>query len=103
VDPVGQVVTFSVDRVWKGNVPDVVTIYNEQGESVSTRSSEAVTFERDRVYLVAAHRYPAENRMRFGINDADPNLLGTGACNAYQIVPTYVTEPVPGYPPSKSN
>ena len=41
--PVGQVVTFAVERVWKGNVPEVVTIYNEQGESAVTRSSEAVT------------------------------------------------------------
>ena len=36
--PVGQVVMFAVDRVWKGKVPEIVTIYNEQGESAVTRS-----------------------------------------------------------------
>ena len=101
--PVGQIVTFAVERVWKGEVPEVVTIYNQQGESAVTRSSEAVTFERERVYLVAAHRHTVEDRGRFDITSADPETLGTSACHAYQNAPTSITEKVPGYPPSRSN
>ena len=49
--------------------------YNQQGESAITRSSEAVTFERERVYLVAGYRHTAEDRSTFDITGAAPERV----------------------------
>jgi len=43
----GQIATFAVDRVWKGEITRTYTIYKEQGV-------EALTFERGKAYLVSA-------------------------------------------------
>jgi hypothetical protein len=52
---VGHVVTFDVQRVWKGSVTKRVSLYQ-------LNTSDAIEFSAGVAYLIAAYRLPPEQR-----------------------------------------
>src|SRR4051812_10439294 len=61
IDDVGvaETVTFDVERVWKGAVKKVTTIYRPRPARVSTTSVGATIFDRGNAYVVIADRLSA--------------------------------------------
>jgi hypothetical protein len=98
--PVGQEVTLKVDRVWKGDVTEVFTVYNKQGETENGRYAEAVTFELGKAYLVAAHLQTPVERGLFRLEPTEPPTYGTGPCDVHAGDAIAVLESVPGQRPA---
>jgi hypothetical protein len=91
----GQVITFDVDRVWKGNVSRSFVIYNyirpptitvipapagggiESG-LVGGTTPGSMLFRPSTRYIVVAHRFTALERQQFGL--ADIESFGVGPC-----------------------
>ena len=94
----GQVVTFDVDRVWKGVVAPVVVLYN----LTKPFPEEAVTFVPARRYLVAPHRLTNEERQQFSGIAVGPNALGTQGCDVYDPDNREILGTAAGYPPQRS-
>ena len=74
--PAGQIVTFDVDRVWKGRVSKTTVIHN-----LNVGADHETKFVRGERYLVTPHRQNAETRARFGISE--DGALGTSLCGVY--------------------
>ena len=78
---VGQVVTFSVSRVYKGHVGERVVVYYERdplapGEGIGG-------FRQAGSYLVLAYRQSAEQRHRFKLPPDGSESLEVPDCRAY--------------------
>jgi hypothetical protein len=76
VVPAGQIVTFDVDRVWKGRVLKTAVIHN-----FVVGADHETQFVRGERYLVAPHRQNAETRALFGTSE--DGALGTSLCGVY--------------------
>jgi hypothetical protein len=74
--PAGQIVTFEVDRVWKGRVSKTTVIHN-----LNVGADHETTFALGERHLVMPHRQNAAGRARFG-NDAR-EALGASLCSSY--------------------
>jgi hypothetical protein len=100
VVPAGQIVTFAVDRVYKGQVDAHVVVYNWQRSVVQ---EGVVTFELANRYLVLAHRQSPEERERFAMPIKGTETLGSQGCGAYPVEHgSYVQDILRGalgYPP----
>ena len=71
--PIGQIVTFTVDRVWKGDVPKLFTVYN-------LLQLESQTFQLGTRYLLHANRVgPLETEL-FGIEGNQQNRHTPPGC-----------------------
>src|SRR5688572_11405818 len=73
-----QIVTFDVERVWKGRVSRTLMIMNHY---TASENSESVAFVRGQHYLVFLSRLSPEQRVRFGVDASI--LFGTDACDAW--------------------
>jgi hypothetical protein len=100
VVPAGQIVTFAVDRVYKGQVDAHVVVYNWQRSVVQ---EGVVTFELANRYLVLAHRQSDEEREQFAMPIKGTETLGSQGCGAYPVEHgSYVQDILRGalgYPP----
>jgi hypothetical protein len=98
--PAGQIVTFAVGRVYKGQVAEHVVVYNCQHSAVQ---EGIVTFEVAKRYLVLAHRQTPEEREQFALPLKGRETLGNQGCDAYPVeLNSYVQDILrgaPGYPP----
>jgi hypothetical protein len=97
--PAGQLVTFAVERVYKGQVDEHVVVYNWQHPSVLER---IVTFEAAKRYLVLPHRQSAEERRQFDLTVEGSKTLGSSGSDAYRVESSYVQDILhraPGYLP----
>jgi hypothetical protein len=66
--PDGQIVTFRVTRVWKGDAGPAVVIYSWlPRENRNSESGFDVPFEAGQEYLVSAHRHSRAEREAFGL------------------------------------
>jgi hypothetical protein len=74
----GEIVTFDVLRVWKGQVPDRITVYNRR------IGVEWLSFVRGKSYFVDAYRLGAQERTAFGLSESGPLTYGTGFCDAHE-------------------
>jgi hypothetical protein len=74
--PAGQIVTFEVDRVWKGRVSKTTVIHN-----LIVGADHETKFVHGERYLVTPHRQNAETRARFGV--IEDGTLGTSLCGVY--------------------
>src|SRR5687767_1299165 len=77
------VVTFEVDRVWKGNLPKHLVVYRPAPEvpQGSGRSGSPVSmhFETGKRYVVVAHHLTAIERAELG-REASPDALMVEMC-----------------------
>ena len=92
---VGQVATFAVDRVWKGQLSNRETIYNLQ-------DIEPEDFKEGRRYLVFGYKQSAAERERFGLVSGNPATLGTNGCSVHPADGANaerILGDAPGYPP----
>jgi hypothetical protein len=71
----GQFVTFSVDRIWKGEPPKQVTIYN-------LRNIEGITFNRGERYVVFPRLLRKPELEPAGLDQASPSPLGVAQCGS---------------------
>ena len=69
----GQIVTFDVDRVWKGQVQQRFVLYN-------SRAIEGITFQQGQRYVVFAHWLKPRERERLGLPATAPMTLGVAQC-----------------------
>jgi hypothetical protein len=76
--PAGEIVTFDVLRVWKGQVPRRITVYNHR------YGVEWLPFKRGASYLVEAYQLAPEQRAAFGLRDSEPLAYGAGFCSAQE-------------------
>ena len=76
----GEIVTFDVDRVYKGQVDQHVVVFNWQHPPVL---EGIVTFELTKRYLVLAHRQNAEERTQFATPGEGTETLGLQGCDVY--------------------
>jgi hypothetical protein len=93
----GDIATFQVARVWKGQVHENVTVYFRRG------GLEGVPLELRKEYLVIAHLQSQVERQAFGLPSADDNTLGSSEhCGALSFelreTPT-ILGGAPGEPP----
>jgi hypothetical protein len=79
--PGGQVVTFVVDRVWKGQVTERTVVYNRQ----TPGASEEIAFVPTMRYFVMAYLPVAEERAAFGLPAEGGDFLATGYCSTYEF------------------
>jgi hypothetical protein len=70
----GQIVTFDVDRVWKGSPTKQFVIYS------FTRTPEPFQFTVGTKYVVLAHTQTTEERTQFGLAASEPATFGVGQC-----------------------
>jgi hypothetical protein len=70
----GQIVTFDVDRVWKGSPTKEFVIYS------FTRTPEPFPFTMGTKYVVPAHTQTTEERTEFGLPASGPQTFGVGGC-----------------------
>jgi hypothetical protein len=77
----GQIVTVTVDRVWKGEVGGRRVIYNRQQKGVD----EQITFTPKTRYFVVAYRPNATARALFGLPPEGGDVLATGYCTAHEF------------------
>ena len=68
-----EVVTFNVDRVWKGNAPSVTTVYRPI-------YSERVDFEVGEKYFVLAHEFTPTERAEFRVAASATDGIAIGPC-----------------------
>jgi hypothetical protein len=98
--PAGQIVTFAVGRVYKGQVDEHVVVYNFQHSVVQ---EGIVTFELAKRYLVLAHRQTPEEREQFAMRLKGTETLGSQGCDAYPVEHSSYVQDIlrgaPGYPP----
>jgi len=73
-----EIVTFNVDRVWKGNVARVLTLYRPRMQRLGV-SIGPQTFHRGRRYIVGARPLTLDERQRVG-GDLRPEALTGGYC-----------------------
>jgi hypothetical protein len=69
-----QVVTFDVERVWKGALPKRVALYQ-------VNVSEAIKFSPGARYLVVAYRQTDSEREQFRISQP-ASMLGINVCGS---------------------
>ena len=69
----GQIVTFAVDRLWKGDVTKVFTVYN-------LLQLESQTFELGKRYLLHANPVGPLERELVGIGSNQQSAYATGQC-----------------------
>jgi len=74
----GEIVTFDVLRVWKGQVPRRITVYNHR------IGVEWLSFARGTSYFIDAYPLGAQARTAFGLSASSSPTYGTGFCNAHQ-------------------
>lgn len=70
----GQIITFDVDRVWKGSPTKHFVIYS------FTRTPEPFQFTVGTKYVVPAHLQTTEERTQFGLGASEPPTFGVGQC-----------------------
>ena len=95
----GDVATFQVARVWKGQVHQGVTVYFVRGNGL-----EGVPLELRKEYLVVAHLQSPVERRTFGLPSAsDESLLSSEvSCGALPFESKYtqtILGGAPGEPP----
>jgi hypothetical protein len=94
-----EIVTFDVDRVWKGVSTRQVVIYS------FTRSVEPFHFTIGTRYVTLAHIQTAEERNLFGLAASGPPTFGMGQCGdgtrEYTIFAAEVAELGPGREPGQ--
>jgi hypothetical protein len=103
VVPAGQIVTFAVERVYKGQVDEHVVVDSWQHPPVL---EGIVTFELAKRYLVLPHRQSAEERQQFDLPVEGTKTLGFSGCDVYRVESSYVQiilRGAPGYPPRPSH
>lgn len=79
--PVGQIVTFIVSRVYKGQIDERVVVHFQKQTRGDTEGLDA--FEQGRPYLVLAHRLTAQERVQFMLPADGGEKLGVGGCRAH--------------------
>lgn len=101
--PAGQIVTFAVSRVYKGQVDEHVVVYNWQHPPVQ---EGIVTFELAKRYLVLPHRQSAEEREQFAMPVEGAETLGSRGCDAYPVEHSSYVQDIlrgtPSYSPRQS-
>jgi hypothetical protein len=70
----GQIITFDIDRVWKGSATKHLVIYS------FTRTPEPFDFTVGTKYVILAHTQTAEERAVFGVPASEPPTFGVGQC-----------------------
>jgi hypothetical protein len=100
----GEVVTFEVVQVWKGDVSERITIYNARPVSNIDSTigvSGFMQFEKAQRYVVFAHRMTPDERALFGLGDARQSF-GTGVCRdgSQPVRPEDLRDLPSGRPPS---
>jgi hypothetical protein len=94
----GQVITFDVDRVWKGPLTKQFVIYS------FTRTPEPFQFTVGTKYVVAAHIQTTEERTQFGLAASESPTFGVGQCGdgtrAYEYAQAEIPDLGPGRSPS---
>ena len=86
-----QVLTFDVDKVWKGAVTERQTIY--QAVSVESR-----IFTYGDHLVVFAHELSRESRLRVGLQSAGPPAFGHMSFNCVTDMPVDVDSELPRMP-----
>ena len=76
----GEIVTFDVFRVWKGQVPRRLTVYNRGS---ARELAESISFVRGTGYLVNAYRLSREDQAAFGLPGSRSPVYGAGFCTAH--------------------
>jgi hypothetical protein len=77
--PAGQLATFQVTRVWKGQVRKAATVYNFLEPATD---STPTPFELGKDYLVSTRVINSEERTRFGLPAAAGMAAFADACSA---------------------
>jgi hypothetical protein len=94
-----EIVTFDVDRVWKGVPTKRFVIYS------FTRTLERFRFQIGTKYVALAHLQTAEERNLFGLAASAPPTFGVGGCGdgtrEYATFATEVAELGPGREPGR--
>ena len=70
----GPIITFDVDRVWKGSLTERFVIYS------FTRTPEPGQFTVGTKYVVFAHIQTTDERTQFGLAASGPPTFGVGQC-----------------------
>jgi hypothetical protein len=70
------IVTFDVDRVWKGAISKRTVVYRPN----PVTSDERQVFALGERYVVVAHRLTAAEREQFRADTSPPEVLGVGLC-----------------------
>lgn len=70
----GQIITFDVDRVWKGSPTKQFVMYS------FTRTPEPFQFKVGTKYVVLGHTQTTEERQQFGLAASEPPTFGVGQC-----------------------
>ena len=93
----GQIITFDVDRVWKGSATKHFVIYS------FTRTPEPFQFTVGTKYVVLAHTQTTEERAQFGLAASEPATFGVGQCGegtrTYENAKAEIAELGPGRAP----
>jgi hypothetical protein len=93
----GQIITFDVDRVWKGSPTKQFVIYS------FTRTPEPFEFTIGTKYVVLAHIQTTEERTHFGLAASAPATFGVGQCGegtrTYEHAKTEIADLGPGRAP----
>jgi hypothetical protein len=94
----GQIITFDVDRVWKGAPTKQSVIYS------FTRTPDRFEFTVGEEYVVFAHIQTTEERTEFGMIASEKPTFGVGQCGdgtiRYKLVEVGIADLGPGRPPS---
>ena len=93
------IVTFEVDRVWKGAISKRTALYRPNPASTDSRQ----VFDLGERYVVLAHSLTAAERAQFHIETAPPDALAVGLCGdgsrPFKFAEPELTELGPGRPP----
>ena len=94
-----EIVTFDVDRVWKGVLTKQFVIYS------FTRTPERFDFKIGTKYVTLAHVQTAEERNLFGLAASGPPTFGVGPCGdgtrEYTVFAAEVAALGPGREPGR--
>ena len=93
IGSVVQVVTFDVDRVWKGDVTKRTIIYRPAHPEAETvgRSGGGRGFDIGQRYVVVAHRLTETERRKFALKSTSTKSLAVGYCGDGSV-PFYIYE-----------
>jgi hypothetical protein len=70
----GEIITFDVDRGWKGSVPKRFVLRS------FTRTPEPFRFDVGTKYVVLAHKQTMDERELFGVPTSSPDTYGVAQC-----------------------
>lgn len=93
------IVTFDVDRVWKGAISKRTVVYRPNPVTPDSRQ----VFDLGERYVVVAHRVTAAEREQFHLDTALPDALAVGLCGdgsrPFKFAEPELVELGPGRPP----